>query len=727
MTPGIANPATVGPLTYPQSHAESLAGVTPINFQYAWGDLRRYGAVGGPYGAVPATDDSLPFAKAVSTGYVVIPQGHAFKIVTTGTVLAGQITMIGAGETSQLYCDGQVLTVTDGSHSLFSNFYLDSITTPLVFQRNVVTTLSTTATTIGPQSFRGSVSGATSGTLTAAIANGRYSFKFSNGEIRSVTVTEGGEASWSRALSSTAGSITTAGVITITVASGTGIAVGQQVFGKNLWNSSTVTAVSGTTVTLADPCSYSGTLAPVQFYSITFNTGSAALATLTRSKADGYRPPTVNDTDFYSSLTADQITQTQIGPIITVTGNHVVIEKIFGKFVQIEPLNCNYTQVRDCDYKAGLGSNGQGYGGIVFLNTGTTRNRGNSAIRNRIREAGNEGIFIMGCTEFICAHNFIYGCGDSGIEFYQDGSGTIPLDTYYAGGSGVSSHGNILIGNSQGGINYTGNYSNISGFNTAMCSSVGDYCAWQQFGAAGFYGDGWVVTGFVAEYNGGPAMDVIASRSCFSNIICRENQYGNYGSFADLQFQGQGLLLNNIRAWHETARSTKYMMAVNAAGSVGAGNFVGHSTTMMNVDLRDAVTAAATCLQLAGHVERFNVRTNGAPYDQSIEAKAQVSPAYGTTVVIDLSLGTSFIVNVTDGTAFTIAAPINGAIGQRLKVQIVNSSGEALGRVTWGSAYHLAGAWTSPAASNNRSIEFEGNAAGTVFYEMNRNEEDVPN
>jgi hypothetical protein len=727
MPAGIANPPIVGALDYPRSPAESTAGVAPTNYQYAWGDLRRYGALGGPHGSIPSADDSVPFAMAVSTGNVVIPQGYAFRIGATGTTFAGQITMMGGGNTSQLYCDGQLLTVTDGSNSLFSNFYLDSITTPLVFQRNVVTTISTTATTVGPQTFTGSLAGATSGTLASAIKNGKYSFKFSNGEIRSVTVTGGTAARWSDSLSSTAGDITMAGVLTITVANGTCIAVGQQVFGKNIWNSTTVTAVSGTAVTLADPCSYSGTLAPVQFYSITFNSGSRALATLTNSKADGYRPPTINDTDIYSTLTSRQITQSQHGPIIRITGNQVIVEKVYGRFLQIELDNCNYSQVRDCDCKAGLGSNGRGYGGIVFFNDGTMRNRGNSAMRNRIREAGNEGIFIMGCTEFICAHNFIYGCGDSGIEFYQDGPGTTPLDTYYMGGSGLTSQGNVCIGNSQGGINYTGNGVSIGGFNTAMCSSTGDYCAWQQYGAAGFYGDGWNVAGLVCEYNGGPALNVIGNRSTFSNIICRENQFDNFGSFANLGFQGQGNLLVNIRAWQDTNRSTEYTMAAYATGTPQAGNFLGQSTTMMNVDLRDAVTAAGACLQLSGKVERFNVRTNGAPYDQGIEAKAQVFPTYGTMVVIDLSLGTSFIVNATNGTSFTIASPINATIGQRFKVRILNSSGGALGTVTWGSAYRLAGSLASPVAGSNRSIEFEGNLAGTAFYEMNRNAADVPN
>jgi hypothetical protein len=55
---------------------------------------------------------------------------------------------------------------------------------------------------IGPQGFTGSVGGGTSGTLTAAVANGTYYVRFSNGNFRDVTVTGGTACSWSSALSS---------------------------------------------------------------------------------------------------------------------------------------------------------------------------------------------------------------------------------------------------------------------------------------------------------------------------------------------------------------------------------------------------------------------------------------------------------------------------------------------------------------------------------------------
>ena len=710
--------AALGGQTYQgQTQAEVLAGVIPTNYQYVPGDLRRYGGTGGPATAgIPSTDDSAAFATAVSTGLVVWPQGWAFKVVTKGTAYVGPLVMVGYGSQSQVYCDGQLLTVSNGTGSLVSNFWLGPITTPLVFQRNVVNTVSTTATLcVGPVTFTASVAGATSGTLTSAITNGTYAMKFSDGEIRGVTVTGGTAAAWTGALSSTNGSITTAGSLTINVASATGLAVGMQVFGQGMWNGATVTNIAGSTIQLSDPCSYSGTNLPVQFYSITFNTGSAAIATLSSTTAYGFRPPTINDTDVYSTLTSAQITQSQIGPIISVTGNNVLIERIYGLFVQLSLVNCNYSQVRDCSFKAGLGSNGYGYGGIVVYNNGTTRNRGNMILRNQVREAGNEGIWLEGQSDCQVAHNWVYGCGDSGIEFYQDTANVAPLDTYFMGGTGVTSIGNQVIGNYQGGINYLSNQGSIAGFNTAMCSSTGDYVAWGALGGAAFTGDGWTVSNLICEHNAAAGLLAYCQRSTFSNIVCRENQTSNFGSSASAQFIGSGLVVSGLRAWQETTRSTQYTMAMITSG------FLGQNNTLMNVDLRDSVTSAGACLQLGGNVERMNVRTNGAPYDQSMESKSYVQPTYGASITIDLALGTFFVIVANNSTAFTINAPLNATASQVFRIMIQNTSGGALGTVTFNSAYRLAGG-TAPSPSNgdNITIEFAASQGGTVFWELNR-------
>jgi hypothetical protein len=168
-------------------------------------------------------------------------------------------------------------------------------------------------------------------------------------------------------------------------------------------------------------------------------------------------------------------------------------------------------------------------------------------------------------------------------------------------------------------------------------------------------------------------------------------------------------------------------MAVNASGGVGAGNFVGQNSVMMNVDVRDSVTSAAQCLQLAGNVQTFNVRTNGAPYDQAVISYRNAPLGYGTSITPDLSHGSTFHVNANNDTACTINAPINCPIGASFKIQIMNTSAGGLGVLTWGSAYRLSGAWVQPASGQNRSIEFLADGSATIFYEQSRTSNDVPN
>jgi hypothetical protein len=102
-----------------------------------------------------------------------------------------------------------------------------------------------------------------------------------------------------------------------------------------------------------------------------------------------------------------------------------------------------------------------------------------------------------------------------------------------------------------------------------------------------------------------------------------------------------------------------------------------------------------------------------------------VTPTYASNVAIDAALGKIFVVTANDGTAFTVNAPTHGAIGQEIRITIKNTSGGALGTVTWNSSYKLAGAWTSPATGKNRSITFFYD--GTSWFESGRSAADADN
>lgn len=75
------------------------------------------------------------------------------------------------------------------------------------------------------------------------------------------------------------------------------------------------------------------------------------------------------------------------------------------------------------------------------------------------------------------------------------------------------------------------------------------------------------------------------------------------------------------------------------------------------------------------------------------------------TVTIDAALGNLHNIGVTTATAFTIAAPANPADGQRITIKIANSSGGAMGVITWNAVFKMA-AWTNPAAGFERAIDF---------------------
>lgn len=97
---------------------------------------------------------------------------------------------------------------------------------------------------------------------------------------------------------------------------------------------------------------------------------------------------------------------------------------------------------------------------------------------------------------------------------------------------------------------------------------------------------------------------------------------------------------------------------------------------------------------------------------------------YSASMTINSALGSQFLITANNGTAFTINAPTNPVDGQPITITIKNTSGGALGVVTWNAVFKMA-AWTSPATGNSRSIQFMYD--GTNWVEMSRATADVPN
>ena len=99
------------------------------------------------------------------------------------------------------------------------------------------------------------------------------------------------------------------------------------------------------------------------------------------------------------------------------------------------------------------------------------------------------------------------------------------------------------------------------------------------------------------------------------------------------------------------------------------------------------------------------------------------APTYGTTVTIDASLGGLATITATNNTGFLIANPTSAFTGNWLSIQVVNTSGGALGTVQFDTLYKMA-TFTKPQNGTYRVVTFRYN--GTNWHEMSCSPE-VPN
>jgi hypothetical protein len=106
--------------------------------------------------------------------------------------------------------------------------------------------------------------------------------------------------------------------------------------------------------------------------------------------------------------------------------------------------------------------------------------------------------------------------------------------------------------------------------------------------------------------------------------------------------------------------------------------------------------------------------------------RKRVVLTYSGFVSPSMVLGNTFDLTPTNGTAFTMGNPSGGTDGDEITFTIFNTTGGALGALTWSANYKLVGsAWTQPATGFNRSVSFR--RSGTLYYETARSSGDVPN
>lgn len=137
---------------------------------------------------------------------------------------------------------------------------------------------------------------------------------------------------------------------------------------------------------------------------------------------------------------------------------------------------------------------------------------------------------------------------------------------------------------------------------------------------------------------------------------------------------------------------------------------------------RDTIDGFFIYDNVAGH-SIISCAINGACQILQLQ-NTRVVLTYSATIATDASLGNIFSITANNGTAFTISNPTNLVTGQRVLYTIRNTSGGALGAITWGGTFKMA-AWVSPATANSRSTEFVYD--GTNLVQLWQSAADVPN
>lgn len=117
----------------------------------------------------------------------------------------------------------------------------------------------------------------------------------------------------------------------------------------------------------------------------------------------------------------------------------------------------------------------------------------------------------------------------------------------------------------------------------------------------------------------------------------------------------------------------------------------------------------------------FGAYFNGFRNGQNLaHVKAMV---YSASITPHQTDGEIYPITATNGTAFTINAIYQPRLGAIITFDILNSSGGALGTITWDAVYKLAGSFTNPANTKHRLISFYYN--GTNWIETFRSAADI--
>lgn len=200
---------------------------------------------------------------------------------------------------------------------------------------------------------------------------------------------------------------------------------------------------------------------------------------------------------------------------------------------------------------------------------------------------------------------------------------------------------------------------------------------------------------------------------------------------------GTILLWANVAAFDFYADDSRFMNAglmlsggrVHATGSSGLTRF-----SDCVIGQNNALAVAQYYIDNAGGgpIVYVNPAFLGAPptgiqnpVATTLSSIGKAIVTYSASMTFSAQYFDEFEITATNGVAFTINSPTLPMDGKRVRVTLINTSGGALGAVTWGGAFKLPAGITYPANANNRTYEFY--YTGTIWRSVNYSSTDVAN
>lgn len=134
--PAGVSAAQIGAALYPRTSAEISASVVPSNFQYAPGDVRRYGAVGDG-----VTNDTVAVNRALSSGAgeVLFPPG-TYMVDNLSQTLTGQVLRGEGFPRLQKRANGPIITIAGNDVRVDGISFAGDAVSPIYSGDNIVAT-----------------------------------------------------------------------------------------------------------------------------------------------------------------------------------------------------------------------------------------------------------------------------------------------------------------------------------------------------------------------------------------------------------------------------------------------------------------------------------------------------------------------------------------------------------------------------------------------------------